>query len=80
MRGEIDRERYLAGMSSLVTAIRENPKLAPVAAALNEDRLMLREVGAPPAPQLTLPQTSAPIPVSAPAPQPTMIAQEGGGS
>src|SRR5688572_32263118 len=61
VRGEIDRERYLAGMSSLLTAIRESPKLAPVAAALNEDRLMLREAGAPPAPQLTLPQTSAPL-------------------
>lgn len=82
VRGEIDRERYLAGMSSLVTAIRENPKLAPVAAALNEDRLMLREAGAPPAPQLTLPQTSAPIPVAASALtlRPTTIAEEGGGS
>jgi hypothetical protein len=37
-------------MASLITTIRENPKLAPVAAALNEDRLMLREAGSPPAP------------------------------
>jgi hypothetical protein len=50
VRGEIDRERYLAGMASLITTIRENPKLAPVAAAMNEDRLMLREAGSPPAP------------------------------
>jgi predicted PolB exonuclease-like 3'-5' exonuclease len=68
VRGEIDRERYLAGMSSLITAIRENPKLAPVAAALNEDRLMLREAGAPPAPQLSLPQTSGPVPAPEPVP------------
>jgi len=50
VRGELDRERYLAAMGSLVASIRENPKLAPVAAAMNEDRLMLREHGAPPAP------------------------------
>ncbi|HEY6078445.1 MAG TPA: 3'-5' exonuclease, partial [Polyangiaceae bacterium] len=36
VRGEIDRERYLAAMASLLQAIRDNPKLAPVAAALNE--------------------------------------------
>ena len=50
VRGELDRERYLAGMTSLVAAIRDNPKLAPVAAALNEERLLLREAGSPPAP------------------------------
>jgi hypothetical protein len=33
-----------------------------VAAALNEDRLMLREAGSPPAPQLVLPM---PMPVTA---------------
>jgi predicted PolB exonuclease-like 3'-5' exonuclease len=58
VRGEIDRERYLAGMTSLIGAIRENPKLAPVAAALNEERLLLREVGSPaaPPPLVTMPQ------------------------
>lgn len=55
VRGEIDRERYLSGMTSLITAIRENPKLAPVAAALNEDRLLLREAGSPPAPPPLMP-------------------------
>lgn len=65
VRGEIDRERYLAGMTSLVAAIRDNPKLAPVAAALNEERLMLREAGSPPAP---------PPPLVAP---PPAVAEEG---
>jgi len=61
VRGEIDRERYVAGMTSLISAIRENPKLAPVAAALNEERLLLREVGSPPAP---LPLVPAPVAVT----------------
>ena len=61
VRGEIDRERYLSGMASLLTAIRDNPKLAPVAAALNEERLMLREAGSPPAPA---PSVAAPPPVT----------------
>ena len=60
VRGEIDRERYLAGMTSLLTAIKDNPKLAPVAAALNEDRLLLREAGSPPAPAPVVP-----VPVAA---------------
>ena len=55
VRGEIDRERYLAGMTSLIAAIRENPKLAPVAAALNEQRLLLREAGSPPPPPPLVP-------------------------
>ena len=45
VRGEIDRERYVAAMTSLIQAIRQNPKLAPVASALNEERLLLREAG-----------------------------------
>jgi len=45
VRGEIDRERYVAAMTSLIQAIRQNPKLAPVASALNEERLLLREPG-----------------------------------
>jgi 3'-5' exonuclease len=64
VRGEIDRERYLAGMTSLLAAIRDNPKLAPVAAALNEDRLLLREAGSPPAPPPAVP----PPPIAVPAP------------
>lgn len=68
VRGELDRERYLAAMSSLLKAIRENPKLAPVAAALNEDRLMLREYGSAPAPAspvaVAVPAVAAPTPVA----------------
>jgi predicted PolB exonuclease-like 3'-5' exonuclease len=66
VRGELDRERYLAAMTSLIKAIRENPKLAPVAAALNEDRLMLREYGS--APALASPVAVAAPAVAAPAP------------
>jgi predicted PolB exonuclease-like 3'-5' exonuclease len=50
VRGELDRERYLLAMNSLIHAIRENPKLAPVAAGLNVERLLLREYGSPPPP------------------------------
>ena len=57
---EIDRERYLFGMQSLLSTIRENPKLAPVAAALNEERLMLREAGSPVAPA---PSAMAALPI-----------------
>jgi hypothetical protein len=53
VRGEIHRDRYLAGMNSLLNEIRSNPRLAPVAAGMLEDRLMLREpaaaAAAPPA-------------------------------
>jgi hypothetical protein len=66
VRGEIDRERYVAAMTSLIQAIRQNPKLAPVASALNEERLLLREAGSPPAP--------APLVLAAPA-----LASGGGG-
>ena len=47
MRGEIDRERYLAGMKSPLTAIGDDRKLDPVTAPLSEARLRWREVGAP---------------------------------
>ena len=69
VRGELDRERYLFAMNSLLKAIRENPKLAPVAAALNEERLLLREYGSPPPPpQLSFqPQAIAEGPAPAPA-------------
>lgn len=63
VRGEIDRERYILGMNSLLAAIRENPKLAPVAAALNEERLLLREAGAPPPPPQLAFQTP-PVPAA----------------
>jgi predicted PolB exonuclease-like 3'-5' exonuclease len=66
VRGEIDRERYLLGMQSLLTAIRENPKLLPVAAALNEERLLLREAGSPAAPA---PDVPPPAPLAAPMPR-----------
>jgi predicted PolB exonuclease-like 3'-5' exonuclease len=76
LRGALDREGYLFGMNSLLQAIRENPKLAPVAAALNDDRLLLREAGAPPPPaQLPL----AGVPTSATAePSPAQPPEESG--
>ncbi|HVY28108.1 MAG TPA: ribonuclease H-like domain-containing protein [Polyangiaceae bacterium] len=61
VRGEIDRERYLSGMTSLIAAIRQNPKLAPVAAALNEERLLLREAGSAPAPPPPVPAPEAAV-------------------
>lgn len=63
VRGELDRERYLVAMNSLIRSVRENPRLAPVAAGLNEERLLLREYGAPPPPpQLALAGVAAVAP------------------
>jgi len=41
LRGEIEREAYLTAMRGLLTLIRSDERLAPVAAALNEPRLLL---------------------------------------
>lgn len=41
LRGELEREAYLSGMRSLLALIRSDERLAPVAAALNESRLLL---------------------------------------
>ena len=80
VRGEIDRERYLAAMASLLHAIRDNPKLAPVAGALNEERLMLREYGSAPAAAVTA--AAAPVAALAVAaaalPHPTTMPEEEG--
>ncbi len=73
VRGELDRDRYLAAMNSLLRAIRENPKLAPVAAGLNEERLLLREYGSPPPP----PQLSFQPPAVADAPPPAPVSPTG---
>jgi hypothetical protein len=40
LRGELDAERYLAAMRGLIEAIRRDPRLAPVANAMNEQRLL----------------------------------------
>ncbi len=40
LRGELDGEAYRAAMGGLVEFIRGEPKLAPVAEAMNEERLM----------------------------------------
>ena len=41
VRGELEREAYLTAMTGLVGAIRADPRLLPVAGALNEARLLL---------------------------------------
>jgi len=41
LRGELEREPYLHAMRGLLTPIRSDQRLAPVAAALNESRLLL---------------------------------------
>jgi predicted PolB exonuclease-like 3'-5' exonuclease len=41
VRGELEREAYLTAMRGLLALIRSDDRLAPVAAALNEPRLLL---------------------------------------
>ncbi|HEV8244855.1 MAG TPA: 3'-5' exonuclease [Polyangiaceae bacterium] len=43
LRGELDREAYLAAAGRLITAIRGDERLLPVATGLNEKRLLLEE-------------------------------------
>jgi hypothetical protein len=43
LRGELDREAYVQAMSGLIDLIREDTRVAPVAAGLNVDRLLLKE-------------------------------------
>jgi len=47
VRGEIERDRYLIAMQSLIALIKSDPRLAPVAAGLDERRLLLEERTAP---------------------------------
>jgi predicted PolB exonuclease-like 3'-5' exonuclease len=48
VRGELEREAYLAAMRGLIALIRGDERLAPVAQALNEPRLLLEgEVPSP---------------------------------
>jgi 3'-5' exonuclease len=49
VRGELEREAYLSAMRGLIAFIKADERLAPVAAALNEPRLLL-EADAPPPP------------------------------
>ena len=51
IRGELERDAYLAAMRGLLGLIRTDERLAPVAGALNEARLLLEpEPPPPPAP------------------------------
>ena len=43
VRGELKREAYLTAMRGLIAFIRSEERLAVVAAALNEKRLLLEE-------------------------------------
>jgi hypothetical protein len=43
LRGELEREGYIASMRKLIDLIRGDERLAPVATALNEKRLLLDE-------------------------------------
>jgi hypothetical protein len=43
LRGELEREAYLQAMGGLVELIQEDARVAPVAAGLNVDRLLLKE-------------------------------------
>jgi 3'-5' exonuclease len=45
VRGELERQAYLTAMAGLIAAIRRDERLSPVAAALNEQRLMLEPEG-----------------------------------
>jgi predicted PolB exonuclease-like 3'-5' exonuclease len=47
VRGELERDVYLNAMSGLIAAIHADQRLAPVAHALNETRLLLKEGAAP---------------------------------
>ncbi len=47
VRGELDRDGYLAAMRALIEKIRADVRLAPVAAGLDEARLMLDEAREP---------------------------------
>jgi hypothetical protein len=47
LRGEIARDSYVAAMQKLILAIKADVRLAPVAAAMNEARLLLEDERAP---------------------------------
>jgi hypothetical protein len=47
LRGELERDGYLSAMRQLLDLIRADERLAPVAAGLNEPRLMLAEATNP---------------------------------
>ena len=66
VRGEIDREQYLAAMRSLLTLIKTDPRLQPVAEALDERRLLLETESSP--------TPATPVPAPAPSDEPTVEA------
>lgn len=43
LRGELSRDAYLAAMGNLVEVARSDPRVAPVVAGMNEERLLLGE-------------------------------------
>jgi hypothetical protein len=43
LRGELERENYLVAARQLIELIKNDERLAPVAAAMNEKRLLLEE-------------------------------------
>ncbi len=45
LRGELDREAYLVAMENLLAVAREDGRVAPVLAGVNEERLLLRSSG-----------------------------------
>ena len=65
VRGEIDREQYLVAMRSLLALIKADPRLQPVAEALDERRLLL-ETESPPNPAPAAPVPAAPAPNAEP--------------
>ena len=43
VRGELERDTYLVAMQRLIDVVRRDERLAPVASAMNEKRLLLEE-------------------------------------
>lgn len=48
LRGQLTKEQYQQCMGALIALIREDPRLQPVAASINEPRLMLEPPPVPP--------------------------------
>ncbi len=45
LRGEVDRAAYLQAMTGLISMLRDDPRVAMVAAGINENRLLISESG-----------------------------------
>ena len=87
VRGQLDRDGYLAAMKDLIDHIDSDERLRPVADAMDRDRLLLREGQAPPAahpaPAQAAPAAQAPpahaTPAQAPAPAQDPAPKSSGG-